>query len=84
MTISYATRARALVGTRFRVQGRSAEGLDCVGVVLAAYGIEDGALRTNYRMSGAYDPELRTAIERHFRRVPAPQSRSSDLILLRP
>jgi hypothetical protein len=30
--------ARALVGTRFRLQGRdAATGLDCVGVIIAAY-----------------------------------------------
>ncbi|MFN3370454.1 MAG: peptidoglycan endopeptidase [Sphingomonadaceae bacterium] len=30
------TAARALVGTRFRAQGRDAEGLDCLGLVLLA------------------------------------------------
>ncbi len=29
-------RARALIGTRFRPQGRTAEGLDCVGLVALA------------------------------------------------
>lgn len=31
-----AAAARALVGTRFRAQGRGADGLDCVGVAAAA------------------------------------------------
>lgn len=43
-------RARALIGTRFRPQGRSAaEGLDCIGLVAAAIGVpippRDYALR---------------------------------------
>lgn len=83
MTNDYAASARALVGTRFRAQGRGGEGLDCVGVVLATYGIEDRALRADYRMSGPHDAELRSAIERHFRRLPAPQLRSGDLLLLK-
>lgn len=36
------TRARALIGARFRAQGRSgADGLDCVGLVAAALGRGD-------------------------------------------
>jgi cell wall-associated NlpC family hydrolase len=31
-------RARALVGTRFRAQGRGGDGLDCIGLVAAAVG----------------------------------------------
>jgi hypothetical protein len=44
-------RARALIGVRFRPQGRSAEaGLDCVGLVAAALG-KKGAPR-DYRLRG--------------------------------
>ena len=32
--------ARALIGARFRPQGRSPTGLDCVGLVAAALGVE--------------------------------------------
>ena len=32
-------RARALIGTRFRPQGRSADGLDCIGLAAAALGV---------------------------------------------
>lgn len=33
-----ASRARALIGTRFRPQGRSPAGIDCVGLAAAALG----------------------------------------------
>lgn len=32
-------RARALIGTRFRPQGRTTDGLDCIGVVAMAFGV---------------------------------------------
>ena len=42
-------RARALVGVRFRPQGRSAEaGLDCVGLVAAALNV--GTVPSNYAL----------------------------------
>jgi murein DD-endopeptidase / murein LD-carboxypeptidase len=45
MTCSLATpldRARALIGTRFRLHGRHVEhGLDCVGLLAAAYGLSE-------------------------------------------
>jgi cell wall-associated NlpC family hydrolase len=34
-------RARALIGTRFRPQGRSGAGLDCIGLVAVACGVTD-------------------------------------------
>lgn len=34
-------RARALVGTRFRLHGRGEGGVDCVGLAAVALGIED-------------------------------------------
>ena len=43
--------ARALVGTRFRPQGRTpGQGLDCVGLVAAALG--RGAVRRDYALRG--------------------------------
>lgn len=46
-----AARARALVGVRFRPQGRSAaHGLDCVGLVAAALGMEQ--VRADYSLRG--------------------------------
>lgn len=46
-----AARARALVGTRFRPQGRSvSEGLDCIGLAALAIGIH--GCRRNYSLRG--------------------------------
>ena len=56
-------RARALVGTRFRAQGREPDGVDCVGLVAAALGRE-GA-RRDYALRGgclaALEAELKRA-----------------------
>jgi hypothetical protein len=45
-----AQRARALVGTRFRAQGRDADGLDCVGLVAVALG--RAGVRRDYALRG--------------------------------
>jgi cell wall-associated NlpC family hydrolase len=48
-----ALRARALVGTRFRPQGRDPRfGLDCVGTAAAAAGIAAGRVRRDYPLRG--------------------------------
>jgi hypothetical protein len=49
--------ARALVGVRFRAQGRSAQGLDCVGLAAAALraGGWAGDVPRGYRLRGG-DP----------------------------
>lgn len=44
-------RGRALIGARFRPQGRSAEtGLDCIGVVMMATGVDRARVRENYAL----------------------------------
>lgn len=43
-------RARALIGMRFRPQGRGREGLDCVGLAAAAMGL--GETRRDYALRG--------------------------------
>lgn len=56
-----AARARALVGTRFRPQGRSAEtGLDCIGLAAAAVGAI--VVRTDYPLRGGSIDELRAGL----------------------
>ena len=82
MTIDYATRAQALVGTRFRAQGRGEGGLDCVGVVLATFGISVDSVRRNYRLRGVQVHEVREALGVQFRRVPKAQLRDGDIMLL--
>jgi hypothetical protein len=55
--VEIAARARALLGVRFRPQGRSAEsGLDCIGLVAAALGVEDA--RADYALRGGSIAEL--------------------------
>lgn len=82
MKIDYAARAQALVGTSFRPQGRDMGGLDCVGVVLATFGIPPDAVRSDYRLRGDYRREVRERLEEHFRRLPKTQLRLGDLMLL--
>lgn len=82
MTKDYAASARALVGTRFRAQGRGSEGLDCVGLALATYGIARGSVRRDYALRGAYRAELEAELGRFFRRVRA--ARCGDLMLCAP
>ena len=82
MTIDHAARAQALVGTRFRVQGRGADGLDCVGVVLASFDLRATSVRHDYRLRGAHLTEIRRALELHFRRVPRTALRAGDVMLL--
>ena len=83
MKIDYAERARALVGTPFRLQGRGRGGLDCIGVVLQTFGLSPDSFRRNYRMRGDYEAELRSSIGLHFRFVPSTQLRPGDLMLMR-
>lgn len=77
-----AARARALVGTRFRAQGRGAgEGLDCVGLVAAALG--RSGVRRDYALRGGCADELATELRRaglHPAAEPAP----GDLLVMRP
>ena len=83
MRIDYAERARALVGTRFRPQGRDSNGIDCVGVALATYAILPGSVRRNYAMRGDHEAEARASLCRDFRRVSPARLRSGDLLLIR-
>ncbi len=51
--IDIAARACALVGTRFRPQGRSAkDGLDCVGTVALSAGIPADRISRDYSLRG--------------------------------
>jgi hypothetical protein len=82
MSIDYAARARALVGTRFCVQGRGEGGLDCLGVVLATFEIPADAVPRDYRLRGDHLPEIRKGLDLHFRRLRRSQLRSGDVMLL--
>ena len=82
MAIEDAARARALVGTPFRAQGRNRRGLDCVGLALAACGLPGESVRSDYRLRGDHRTELKRELLRHFRRVSRSGRRIGDLILV--
>ena len=83
MSIDYADRARALVGTRFRPQGRGENELDCVGVVLMTFGIAADAVRSDYRLRGDHERELKSTLSKLFRPVPKTQLRAGDVMLIK-
>lgn len=59
-----AKRARALVGTRFRPQGRDPKyGLDCVGTAAAAAAIDPQRVRGDYSMRGQSIAEAEHALD---------------------
>lgn len=66
----------------FRAGGRDAgEGLDCVGVVLAAWGLPGAAVAADYRLGGAHGTALRAGLARWF--VPVAVAAPGDVLLLR-
>ena len=76
--------ARALVGVRFRPQGRSPElGLDCVGLVLCAFALPDDLVRRDYRMRGDHRGEMLAALAKSFRRIARARRRRGDVVLLK-
>lgn len=82
MRKDYGERARALVGTRFRPQGRGERGVDCIGLVLATLGLEASTTRLNYRLRGDHRDEIERGLSQHLRKVPASQLRAGDVMLL--
>lgn len=83
MRIDYAERARALVSTRFRPQGRVPElGLDCVGLVLCAFMLPGDLVRRDYRLRGDHRREMMQELGRVFRRIAPRWRRAGDLVLL--
>lgn len=82
MSQSYADGARALVGTRFRPQGRSDAGLDCLGLVIAAFDFPTDAARRDYRLRGAHRREIEQGLGRYFRRIQKGQGRAGDVLLM--
>ncbi len=76
-----AARARALVGTRFRPQGRARDvGLDCVGVIASSLGLRDTP--ADYALHGGSEDALCAGLKRAgLRRVGA--ARIGDVLVLR-
>jgi hypothetical protein len=83
MAMDYAERALALVGTRFRPQGRGPDGLDCVGVVLATFGLAAGAVRRNYSLKGDHQAEARRGLAAHFRKIDVRKLGEGDVMLMK-
>lgn len=74
-------RARALIGTRFRPQGRCAQtGLDCIGLAAAALGV--AGARRDYALRGGslaqIEAELRSAGLR-----PAGEAEPGDVLIFK-
>jgi hypothetical protein len=73
--------ARACLGTRFRLHGRSREGLDCVGLAAMAYG--KAGVPAGYALCGGDPGQTAAAIDGFgLARVTDPP-RPADLLLLR-
>ena len=76
-------RARLLVGTRFRAQGRDPRfGLDCLGLAMLAYRLDQARVRSDYRLSGDHHRELMAGLADGFRRVSRKVARAGDLMLV--
>lgn len=76
--------ARAVVGVRFLLHGRSAEGLDCVGLAALALRAEgfEGRVPGGYALRSGDAVRVRGAIEA-LGLVPAAEPRPGDLLLFK-
>ncbi|MFL6789430.1 MAG: NlpC/P60 family protein [Sphingomicrobium sp.] len=79
-----AERARALVGTPFRPQGRGGGGLDCIGLCLAAYRLPLTRVRADYRLRGDFRAEVEAFLADRFRKIAWSKRRPGDLLLMQP
>ena len=77
-------RARTLIGTPFRPQGRDPKcGLDCVGFILSSFGLDAARVPQNYRLRGPDVPTALTWFPDDFRRVSRTQRRPGDVLLVK-
>lgn len=79
-----AARARALVGTRFRPQGRSREhGLDCLGLVLLAGRLPVELVPADYSLrSRIADDVLALDLGGRAEPLPPAEARAGDVLLV--
>lgn len=76
-------RARALIGRRFRPQGRDPEmGLDCIGLACAAYQVPAAEIPFDYRLRGDHRGQLVNGLPAWFRTVAKSAAKAGDLVLL--
>jgi hypothetical protein len=80
-----AARARSLVGTRFRPQGRSQEhGLDCLGLVALAGDLPENLIPNGYRVrSEAAAATLSLTVGGQVELIPIVQAEEGDVLLVR-
>jgi len=72
------------VGCRFVPQGRSPDsGVDCVGLICLAFGIQTDKVPRTYRLRGASREAVEAGLEPVFRRVAARRARPGDVLLCR-
>ena len=84
MARHHASRARALVGTRFRPLGRVPQfGIDCIGLAVIVFCVPAEQVPSAYRLRGDHEQRLRAALGRFFRDVPPTKARAGDLLLLK-
>jgi cell wall-associated NlpC family hydrolase len=79
-----AARARALVGTRFRPQGRQREhGLDCVGLVALAANLPAKSVPTGYRLRSTVAEKLLSAtFEDRVKPISPMEAAQGDVLLV--
>ena len=73
-------RARACAGVRFRAQGRDLQGLDCVGLVAVALGLD--RVRSDYALRGGVADTLAEELRAAGLR-PARSPRPGDVLVMR-
>lgn len=76
-------RARALVGARFRPQGRTAEqGLDCLGLVALAAGLSGEAIPNGYPLRSRMRETVRTIVPEGLHPLAPDQAEVGDILLV--
>lgn len=76
-------RARDLVGTPFRQQGRNPEfGLDCVGLVILAHELPSRVVPCNYPLRGKNLSCAEKVLREFYRRISCADLLAGDLLLL--
>ena len=85
MSEAVAARARALVGTRFRPQGRRPEhGLDCLGLVALAARLPEELVPSGYSMrSEVADDVLAMDMSGLAQPIPPEEAAAGDVLLVR-
>jgi len=79
------TRARTLIGARFRAQGRIADqGLDCIGVAMMATGTDPQRVRSDYRLRSGDPEQLNAGLDGcGFLRLAPAAAEAGDVLVVR-